>query len=129
MPGAPEAIQRLREIGAPFAFVTNSALRTPAQVAEKLAFHGIADAEDRVVTAAMAAAEMVDPGDRVLAVGSDGLRHALIERGAELVTAGPVDAVVVGITLGFDYDRDDGCHASDTFRRALRRHQRRRDLS
>ncbi|MEZ5244667.1 MAG: HAD-IIA family hydrolase [Acidimicrobiales bacterium] len=103
VPGAPEAIELLRRDGAPLAFVTNSAARTPRQVAEKLASHGIPDAEDFVVTAAMAAAAMVEPGQRVLMVGSDGLRQALLERGADLVESGTVDVVAVGITPDFDY--------------------------
>ncbi len=94
----------LRDAGHPVAFVTNSAFRTPAQVAEKLASHGIPDAEAEVVTAAMAAATMVEPGERVLAIGSAGLLDALAERGAEVVTDGPATAVVVGITFEFDYD-------------------------
>lgn len=73
-------------------------------MADKLASHGIPDAEEYVVTAAMAAASMVEPGVRVLAVGSEGLRAALVERGAELVdTPTDVDVVAVGITLDFDY--------------------------
>lgn len=104
VPGAPGAVARLRAAGCPVAFVTNSALRTPAQVAAKLASHGIPDAEELVITAAMAAAAMVDAGDRVLAIGSDGLLEALRERGAEVVDGGPADAVVVGITMAFDYD-------------------------
>ena len=104
IPGAPEAIERLRGAGVPFAFVTNSALRTPMQVAEKLASHGIPDAEEFVITAAMAAAAMVEPGARVLVIGSDGLRHAMIERGAEVVDSGPVDVVALGITTDFDYE-------------------------
>lgn len=103
VPGAPEAIAALRRRGVPFAFVTNSAARTPSQVADKLASHGIADAEDAVITAAMAAAAMVEPGERVLVVGSDGLREALRERGAVLVETGPADAVTVGIAMDFDY--------------------------
>lgn len=107
VPGAPEAIERLRRADVPFAFVTNSAARTPAQVAEKLAAHGIPDAEDAVITAAMAAAAMIDPGARVLVVGGDGLHHALAGCGAEVVapSAAPatVDVVVVGITTDFDY--------------------------
>lgn len=114
VPGAPEAIKRLRSIDVPLAFVTNSALRTPAQVADKLAFHGIPDAEPLVITAAMAAAAMVEPGERVLAVGSDGVHHALRDRGAIVVTDGPADAVVVGITTDFDY------HTLTTAMRAIR---------
>jgi len=56
------------------------------------------------VTAAMAAATMVEPEERVLAIGSEGLLKALSERGAELVTDGPASAVIVGITFEFDYD-------------------------
>ncbi len=104
VPGAPEAVDRLRRAGIPIAFVTNSALRTPAQVAEKLAHHGIDDTEHLVITAAMAAATLVDPGERVLAVGSEGLLGALDDRGVELATSGPADAVVVGIRTDFDYD-------------------------
>ncbi|MDW3218781.1 MAG: HAD-IIA family hydrolase [Acidimicrobiales bacterium] len=104
VPGAPEAVARLRAAGAPVAFVTNSALRTPAQVAEKLASHGIPDAEPLVITAAMAAASLVEPGSRVLAIGSEGLVDALRRRGVELVHDGEADAVVVGISMSFDYD-------------------------
>lgn len=103
VPGAPEAVSRLREAGAHLAFVTNSAQRTPSQVAAKLAAHGVPDAEDLVITAAMAAATMVEPGDRVLAIGSDGLTEALNDRGVESVTSGRVDAVVMGLLPEFDY--------------------------
>ena len=106
--GAPEAVAELRAAGADVAFVTNSSARTPAQVAEKLAAHGIPDAEREVVTSAMAAAAMIEPGERVLAVGGDGVVAALTERGAEIVDvrAGivDVDAVVVGIRPDFDYE-------------------------
>lgn len=104
VPGAPEAVAALRAAGVRVAFVTNSALRTPAQVAAKLAHHGVPDAEPDVITAAMAAATMVDAGERVLLVGSDGLRAALAAAGAVVVDHGPADAVVVGITMTFDYD-------------------------
>lgn len=104
VPGSAEAVAKIRQQGLPLAFVTNSALRTPAQVAAKLAKHGIPDAEDMVITAAMAAACLVEPNERVLVIGSEGLAVAIEQRGAELVDAGPCDAVVVGITDRFDYD-------------------------
>ena len=104
VPGAPRAVERLRAAGVPIAFVTNSAQRTPAQVAEKLAHHGIPDAESEVITAAMAAARLVSAGERVLAVGTDGVREALVAAGVELVDHGPADAVVMGIDPAFDYD-------------------------
>ncbi len=102
--GAPEAVARLRDAGCAIAFVTNSSARTPAQVAEKLASHGIDDAEDLVISSAMAAAEMVEPGERVLALGGEGVIGALEARGATLVDIGTVDTVVVGIRHDFDYE-------------------------
>lgn len=104
VPGASEAVAALRDGGHSVAFVTNSAARTPAQVAAKLALQGIDDAEELVVTSAMAAATLVQPGERVFVVGGAGLRQALIDVDAELVDdGGPVDAVAVGITPDFDY--------------------------
>lgn len=108
VPGAPEAVARLRAEGVPLAFVTNSAARSAAEVADKLAGHGIPDAEDFVISAAMAAAALVEPGERAVVIGSDGLKTALRERGAEVVDAvdhHEGDVVVVGITPEFDYTR------------------------
>ncbi len=104
VPGAPEAIAKLRAAGEPLAFVTNSAMRTPAQVGEKLARHGIEDGTPLVVTSAMAGASLVEPGERVVAVGMEGLFQALTDRGADVVETGPADAVVVGLTHKFSYD-------------------------
>lgn len=86
------------------AFVTNSAARSPAEVAEKLAGHGIADAEDLVVTSAMAAAAIVPCGVRAYVIGSAGLRAELALRDVEMVGGGaPADVVVIGISADFDY--------------------------
>lgn len=106
--GAPEAVAELRAAGVPLAFVTNSAARSAAEVAEKLAGHGIPDAEDLVISASMAAAALVQPGERAVVIGSEGLRAALRARGAEVVDAAvhdDGDVVVVGITPEFDYVR------------------------
>ncbi|MEM9133781.1 MAG: HAD-IIA family hydrolase [Actinomycetota bacterium] len=104
VPGAPEAIAHLRSVGAPLAFVTNSAVRTPAEVGEKLARHGIPDATELVVTSAVAAARLLEAGERVVMIGSRGLHAAIEEQGAEVVTDGPADAVIVGLTHELSYD-------------------------
>lgn len=104
VPGSPEAIDQLRRHGVPVAFVTNSALRTPAQVGEKLARHGIPDATDLVITSAMAAASLVEPGERVVVVGSEGITAAVADRGANVVVDGPADCVLVGLSHTFGYD-------------------------
>jgi HAD superfamily hydrolase (TIGR01450 family) len=102
--GSAGAVARLREAGSPVVFVTNSAARTPEQVAAKLARHGVPDAGPLVITSSMAAASLVAAGERALVIGSGGLRAALAGRGAEIVAGGPVDVVVLGITPRFGYD-------------------------
>jgi 4-nitrophenyl phosphatase len=103
VPGSAAAVARLRDAGAPVAFVTNSAVRTPGQVAERLAAHGVPEAEPLVITSAMAAATLVEPGERAMVVGSGGIHRALADRGAEITDDGPADVVVVGLTRRFDY--------------------------
>ncbi|MFQ5558827.1 MAG: HAD-IIA family hydrolase [Acidimicrobiales bacterium] len=102
--GAPEAVATIRKRGDRVVFVTNSSARTRSQVAAKLARHGVPDTEPLVVTAAMAAARLVVPGERVLACGGDGVIDELRRRDVELVSRGPADAVVVGIRDDFDYE-------------------------
>ncbi len=109
--GAAGAVTRLREAGERVLFVTNNALPTHRQVADKLARHGI-EAGDDLVTSPMAAASLVEPGERVLVCAGEGVRDALESRGVDAVDAsvadpGPVDAVVVGLHLDFDYPRLD----------------------
>lgn len=105
MPGAPGAVARLRAANERLAFVTNSSARSPAEVAEKLAGHGIGDAAGLVVTSGMAAASMVPAGVRAYVIGSPGLRAELRVRDVELVgDRAPADVVVVGISADFDYE-------------------------
>ncbi len=58
----------------------------------------------------MAAASLMQPGERVLVCGGRGALDALVDRGVEAVDAshddgGAFDAVVVGLHLDFDYAR------------------------
>jgi 4-nitrophenyl phosphatase len=108
IPGAAAAVSRLRDAGEQVWFVTNNALPRRGDIAAKLADHGI-DARDDVVTSPMAAASLVEPGERVLVCGGAGVTEALTDRGAEAIDADEattaVDAVVVGLHLSFDYTR------------------------
>jgi HAD superfamily hydrolase (TIGR01450 family) len=109
--GSSEAVGRLRAAGQRVLFVTNNALPTRDQVADKLAAHGI-DPGDDLITSPMAAASLVRAGQRVLACAGAGVLTALAEVGAEVVDAddaddGAFDAVVVGLHLNFDYARLD----------------------
>ena len=104
IPGAPEAIARLRASGRRVLFVTNNSAAVLADHEAALAAIGI-PAEGDVLSSALAAALLVDPEDRVLVCGGPGVVEAIERRGATVVTEGPCDAVVVGFHRDFDYER------------------------
>lgn len=104
IPGATEAVARLRATGEPVVFVTNNSFQPLAAVEAKLARHGIPATGD-VLTSAMAAAHLVEPGERVLVCGGPGVVEAVEGRGASVVRDGDADAVLVGFHRDFDYER------------------------
>jgi len=100
VPGAPEHLGAVREAGVRLAFITNNAARSPERVAEHLRELGIGASADDVVTSAQAAARVLadsfGAGARVVLLGSDGLRAALIEQ--DLVPVGVEDDAVAVVT-------------------------------
>lgn len=103
--GVAAVIDRVRESGRHVAFVTNNASRTPDQVAAKLTKVGVAAQAGDVVTSAQAAARLLveehGAGARVLVLGGEGLRVALVEAGLEPVDE-PEGAVAVASGYGPD---------------------------
>ncbi|WP_241005098.1 HAD-IIA family hydrolase [Nocardioides sp. zg-1228] len=83
--GVAEAIDKVRQDGRHVAFVTNNASRTPEQVVDKLVGVGVDAHPSDVVTSAQAAARLLveehGAGARVLLLGGEGLRVALLEAG------------------------------------------------
>ncbi len=104
LPGAAQAVERLRTSGADMVFVTNMSALTVAQMEAKLASVGI-DGTGSVITSATAAGRLVNPGERVLVVGGPGIVEAVELAGAEVCFAEPADAVIVGIDRAFDYEK------------------------
>ncbi len=104
IPGAADAVARLRAAGEGVVFCTNNSMQVVAEVEAKLARHGI-PAQGDVVTSAMAAATLLEPGERVLVCAGPGAVEAIASRGAVPVRDGPADAVLVGLHLDFDYAR------------------------
>lgn len=102
--GASDAVAELRAAGERVLFATNNSWSTVGDQEAKLERHGI-PAEGDVVTAAMAAAHLVEPGQRILVCGGPGIVEAVAGRGAEPVPDGDADAVVVGFHRDFDYER------------------------
>ena len=117
LPGAAEAVARLRAAGERVVFVTNnSSVRVGDQEA-KLAGQGIPAVGD-VVTSATVAVALVEPGERVFLCAGPGVEEAVLARGAVPVRDGDADAVIVGFHRDFDYDEID--RASRAVRRGAR---------
>lgn len=106
IPGAAEAVARLRHAGEHVVFVTNNSFATVAQQEAKLASVGIEAAGD-VVTSAVVGAQFVEPGERVLVVGGQGIIEATEARGGVVVDDLPADVVLVGLDRALSYDRLD----------------------
>ena len=92
IPGAAEALGRLRRDGHRLRFVTNTTIRSRTQLAEQLRSQGVEVEDDEVQTAAAAALRALR-GKRVLAL----TMHALVAdlEGIELVGEN-ADAVLIG---------------------------------
>ena len=102
--GAAHAVERLRASGARVLFATNNASPTVEQFIDRLAKAAIEVQSDDLVTSALAAASMLDPGSTAVICADAGVSEALMHRGVQVVAEGPADSVVVGWTR-FDFDR------------------------
>ena len=80
IPGSVEAIARLRRPGRRVVFVTNNSSARIAEQEAALAAVGIPATGD-VLTSAVAAAALVEPGERVLVCGGAGIVEALAAPG------------------------------------------------
>jgi HAD superfamily hydrolase (TIGR01450 family) len=105
LPGAPDAVRRLRDTGHAVAFVTNNSSARRVEVAAALDRAGIAATADEVVTSGVATASLVRAGETVLVCGGPGLTEELEAVGARTVRDGDADVVAVGYHRDFDYER------------------------
>jgi HAD superfamily hydrolase (TIGR01458 family) len=96
IPGAPEAVQRLRAEGHRIRFVTNNTTRARAQLTAELRAIGIELEEEELATTPLAAGKLLE-GLRVFpltmsAIRDDLAKHVtLVEHGAEVVLVGGAD--------------------------------------
>jgi 4-nitrophenyl phosphatase len=107
--GSPAAVAAMRAGGIRVLFVTNNSAATVAEQEAALAAIGIPAGGD-VITSAMAGADLVEPGERVLVAGGPGVAEAVAARGATPVrndtdAMGSIDAVMVGFHRDFDYEK------------------------
>lgn len=98
-PGAVEGLQRARDAGVDVLFMTNNASRTPEVVARQLTALGVRAEEDEILTASQVAAQVLREEHPellgsvpVLAVGGEGVAHALRAAGFEVTTPEAVAA-------------------------------------
>lgn len=103
IPGSVDAIGRLRGAGHRVLFVTNNSASRIEEQEAALAAIGIPAVGD-VLTSAVAAAQLLEPGQRALVCGGPGVVQALERRGVAVCFDGDADAVVVGWHRAFDYD-------------------------
>lgn len=133
IPGASDAIDRLRSAGASVLFASNNSWPTVDALIAQLVGAGVQASRDEIVTSSQAAASLLEPGSKALVVGGEGLREALEAHGvvpivlpgtqASPAARGPAgddglervqdavraaldaapDAVVVGLARQFDY--------------------------
>jgi len=107
LPGAVEALARLRAAGTRVLFVSNNPTRTAASYADRLRTLGVDAAPADVLTSGAVVVDWLlaqAPGARVLLVGEPSLHAELAERGIALVDGGgDADVVVVSFDRTFDY--------------------------
>ena len=103
--GSVEAVGRLRERDERVVFLTNNSSQRVGDVISKLQGLGVDAGPDDVITSALAAATLVEPGQTALVCAGPGVEEALEDRGVTTVREGDADAVVVGWRRDFDYER------------------------
>lgn len=109
LPGAVDALARLRTAGIRVLFVSNNPLRNAASYAERLTGMGIPAAANEVLTSGAVTAEWVrrnTPDARLLVLGEANLRDELTAVGAKLVDrAEQADVVLASFDRTFTYDK------------------------
>ena len=109
LPGAADAVARLRAAGLRVVFLTNNSSATPGDVVARLGAAGVdatpADVAGSAEAAAAVLAGSVGPGATVLTCAGAGVVEACRARGLRTTDVGPADAVVVGWHRDFDFER------------------------
>lgn len=109
LPGAIEAVERLRERNLDILLFSNNPTRSPADYADRLADLGFAVGPDDVLTSGALTADYVaaeHSGEATFLLGESGLREMLGARGVPLVSdPDAAEVVVASIDREFTYER------------------------
>ena len=107
--GAADAMACLRASGSRVVLLTNNSYPRRSDHLAKLERLGMPTDPADILTSAMAAARLLEAGERALVIAGPGVIEELTARGVVTVTPGagreigPVDAVVVGLEPSFDF--------------------------
>jgi 5'-nucleotidase len=107
IPGAPEFINRLRELGIPLLVLTNNSIYTPRDLAARLRRTGLEVPESSIWTSALATAQFLAdqrPGGSAFVIGEAGLTTALHDAGYTMTESDP-DYVILGETRTYSFER------------------------
>lgn len=107
IPGAPEAVQRLQEIGRTL-FLTNNSTRSRRQVAERLSAIGFPIDADMIMTSAyLAGRYLADRYGivRVWPLGEEGLETELMTTGHTIAPPERAQWIVAGMDRQLSYDK------------------------
>jgi NagD protein len=107
IPGAPEFIGRLTELGLPFLVLTNNSMYTRRDLRARLQRSGLHLPEESIWTSALATAGFLEdqrPRGSAFVVGEAGLTTALHQNGYTITDRDP-DYVVLGETRTYSFER------------------------
>lgn len=127
LPGVQDFLDYLDASGRRWLCVTNNASKTPAMFTEKLAAMGVHAPPERIFSSAQATAmwlaEQIETGQtppgKVIMLGMEGLRCALLDAGLEL-TDDPFDAAYAVVGAHFHVTYDDFANLTLAIRNGAR---------
>jgi len=88
LPGAVEAVARLRARGDRVVFFTNNSIPTLNELRARFQAIDIPCAAEDLLSSSLAAAALIEPGERVLVLGGSGIAEAVRARGATVIEPG-----------------------------------------
>lgn len=106
LPGVKEFVEWLYQEEKKFLFLTNSSIRTPKELQQRLGRMGLEVDESHFYTSALATARFIatqNPGCSAYIIGEPGLFNALHDEGITVNDIDP-DYVVVGETNNYNFD-------------------------
>ncbi len=107
IPGAEQALEKIRSMGISVFFLTNASTRTRQGVVDKLKGMGLHARKEEMFNSGFATADYIaskHPGKTVFCLSEGGVQDELREKGIEVVENENADIVVVGLDRKLNYE-------------------------